>query len=141
MKTFLIVIGLAVLVFGYLAVRFIISNKAATKVHKDIFEKGTRRSGVVVGWYDLNNRRHENDSQDIVYTGGDAEKDSYSFTQVILSCLDKDRNDVEVVMDTYSNPDEDEELLLSKKYKLGVSYDFYEFEGRRRFANERWLAE
>lgn len=141
MKTFLIITGLVVLVFGYLIVRLVISNKEAMKVHKDIFEKGTRRSGVVVGWYDLNDRRHEDDSQDIVYTGGDTEKDSYSFTKVILSYTDKDGNDVEVVMDTYPNPDEDEELLLSKKYKLGVSYDFYEFEGRRRFANERWLAE
>ena len=141
MRVFYVFIGLVVLSILYFIAKFIASNSATKKLHKSIFEKGTRRSGVVVGWYDLDGRRHEDDSQDIIYTGGNSEKDSYSYTQVILSSKDEYGDDVEIVMDTYSNPDEETELLLSKRYELGATYDFFEFEGHRRFANERWLAE
>lgn len=141
MKVFYVFISLVVLSILYFIAKFIASSSATKKLHKSIFEQGTRHSGIVIGWYDLDGRRHEDDTQDIIYTGGNSEKDSYSYTQVILSSKNEYGDDTEIIMDTYSNPDEETELLLSRRYKLGVSYDYFEFNGHRRFANERWLAE
>lgn len=127
------------IVLGFV-LKLVVSNIAAGNLNRNIFKKGTKHNCRVIGWYDLEGRRHDDSIQDVIYTGGNSEKDSYSYTQVILQMRDSNGLEKEIVVDTYSKPDE-EETLLSSKYLLGTYHNVYEYKGNYRFEADKWIAE
>lgn len=126
------------IVLAFIVVKCVLDSIKTTKRCTDVFIKGRRLYGTVVGYKDGDGNFYDDNSKDCIYDG--TESTDTTYVTAVLEVNDGGMMR-RVEIDSYGEVDDsvNGERMLSDRYEIGCTVYFYEYNEIARFSDDKAL--